>query len=79
MVDMRVMRINVTMMAVVDVVRRHVMSVMFRLVVFRVLHMTTMRVVLGVTVMTRVTGRVVGLEVAVMAVVSMLRHLSSPD
>ena len=79
MVDMRVMRINVTMMAVVDVVRRHVMSVMLRLVVFRVLHVATMRVMLGVTVMTRVTGRVVRLEVAVMAVVSMLRHLISPD
>ena len=65
------MRVHMTMMVMMDVVRSHVVSVMLRLVMFRVLHMTTMSVMLlmpVMAVMTCVTRRVMGLEMTVMTV-----------
>jgi len=66
-------RIHMTTVRVVDMVRRHVMGVVLRLMMLRVMLMSRMLVRAVRTVMTL---RVMGLEMTVMFVMTVLRHFN---
>ena len=69
---MRHVRINMTAMLVMDVVRRHVMGVVLRLMMLRVMLMGHMLVRAVWTVMT------LGMMRLEMTVMTVLRHLDTP-
>ena len=72
MLLMGLMRIDVTTMRVMDVVRRHVMGVVLRLIMLRVMLMGHMLVRAVRTVMT------LGMMRLEMTVMTVLRHLDTP-
>jgi hypothetical protein len=75
MILVHVVRVHMTTVRVMDVVRGHVMGVVLRLMVLRVMLMSRMLVR---RVRTMVTLRVMGLQMTVMFVMTVLRHFNSP-